>query len=310
MPWVRNPDAGGVKINDAVQYRTKKRILTHAEQFFRDKYNRLEIRFRGQFCYVDAIIEPTVPQDWPPPDWRESREAYIARLRNTPTHLFRLRYFGDENGWAFAFYAYSSEGYELSVLPTGDFFGTPEEAFDAAAACYLTSVLDERKVTAFANAATVPMNRLSTASTERLRLPSKSTFPYQAPGARTVPRKKLEAEPAPEAEQPKATKAQAIRDALAADPKGMPKDIAEKLSAEGWNVRAQEVSQAKFLLKAKTKKGGRKAVTKPADAAPAAAVPADLVSVAALQKAKKLIQELGGVAEAKQALAALSQLLD
>jgi hypothetical protein len=107
-----------------------------------------------------------------------------------------------------------------------------------------------------------------------------------------------------ETEQPKETKAQAIRDALAADPKGMPKDIAEKLSAGGWNVSAKEVSQAKFLLKAKTK-GKKKAAAKPAEA-----VPADMVSVAALQKAKKLIQELGGVKEAKQALAALSQLLD
>jgi hypothetical protein len=115
--------------------------------------------------------------------------------------------------------------------------------------------------------------------------------------------------PETEADQPKTTKAQAIRDALAADPKGMPKDLAEKLSAEGWNVSAKEVSQAKFLLKAK-KKGKRKAAAKPAEAAPAAAVPADLVSVAALQKAKKLIQELGGVKEAKQALAALAQLLD
>jgi len=35
-----------------------------------------------------------------------------------------------------------------------------------------------------------------------------------------------------------------------------------------------------------------------------------MVSVAASQKAKKLIQELGGVKEAKQALAALGQLLD
>ena len=36
MPWVRSPDAGGVKMNDAVQYRTKKRILKHAEQFGRN----------------------------------------------------------------------------------------------------------------------------------------------------------------------------------------------------------------------------------------------------------------------------------
>ena len=57
-------------------------------------------------------------------------------------------------------------------------------------------------------------------------------------------KKKPETEATPEAEQPKTTKAQAIRDALAADPKGMPKDIADKLTAEGLNVSANEVSQA------------------------------------------------------------------
>jgi hypothetical protein len=121
-------------------------------------------------------------------------------------------------------------------------------------------------------------------------------------------------EATPEPEQTK-TKAQAIRDALAVDPNAMPKDLAEKLSAEGLNVTAKDVSQAKFLIgKAKTKRG-KKAVSKAAKEAPAAAastaaVPADLVSVAALQKAKKLVQELGGVKEAKHALAPLGQLLD
>ena len=124
-------------------------------------------------------------------------------------------------------------------------------------------------------------------------------------------KKKPEIEATPETEQPKVTKAQAIRDALAADPKGMPKDIADKLTAAGVNVSANEVSQMKYQLKvAKKKKGQKKAAAKTAEAAPAAAVPADMVSVAALQKAKKLIQELGGVKEAKLALAALSQLLD
>lgn len=121
-------------------------------------------------------------------------------------------------------------------------------------------------------------------------------------------------EATPEPEQTK-TKAQAIRDALAVDPNAMPKDLAEKLSAEGWTVSSNEVSQMKYQLKAVKKKPGKKAVSKAAKDAPAvaastAAVPADMVSVAALQKAKKLVQELGGVKEAKQALAALGQLLD
>ena len=59
-------------------------------------FTRLDIRFRGQFCYVDAYREPELRPDWPPPDWRESREEYAERLRNTPTHLCRLRYFGPD----------------------------------------------------------------------------------------------------------------------------------------------------------------------------------------------------------------------
>lgn len=120
--------------------------------------------------------------------------------------------------------------------------------------------------------------------------------------------------PASEAEQP-ITKAQAMRDALAANPDAMPKDLAEQLTAQGLNVTAKEVSQAKYLLRAAGAKQGQKKpagkAPKAAKAAPAlAAASDDLVSVAALQKAKKLVQELGGVKEAKEALLALSQLLD
>lgn len=115
---------------------------------------------------------------------------------------------------------------------------------------------------------------------------------------------------APEAEQAKTTKARTIRDALAADPKGMPKAIADRLTATGFSVTANEVSQAKYLMKLSKKKGRKKAAAKVAKTAAATTVPADLVSVAALQKAKKLVQELGGVKQAKQVLVALSQLLD
>jgi hypothetical protein len=121
--------------------------------------------------------------------------------------------------------------------------------------------------------------------------------------------KKKEAE-ATAADKPK-SKAQCIRDALAAAPKAMPKDIADKLTAEGIPVTANEVSQAKYQIKLAKKKRRQKTASKAADAGPSAAAPAgDLVSVAALQKAKKLVQELGGVKEARKALLALAQLLD
>jgi hypothetical protein len=35
-------------------------------------------------------------------------------------------------------FAYSSETYELCMLPSGEFCGTPQDAFDAAAMCYLS----------------------------------------------------------------------------------------------------------------------------------------------------------------------------
>lgn len=135
--WVFDPDSGGVKIPEVVKRRTEKRIRRYAEKHFAGRYTRLDIRFRGQFCYIDVYTEPHVAEGWPPPDWPETREEMIERLRNTPTHLCRLRYFGDEDRWGFAFYTYSREKYELSVFPSGDFFGTPEEAFHVSASAYL-----------------------------------------------------------------------------------------------------------------------------------------------------------------------------
>jgi hypothetical protein len=136
--WVFAPDSGGKRISEPVKLRTEQRIRRYAEEHFIGRYSRLDIRFRGQFCYIDAYTEPEPPGlDWPPPDWPESREEMIERLRNTPTHLCRLRYFGDEERWGFAFYTYSGERYELSVFPSGEFLGPPEEAFRVSAEAYL-----------------------------------------------------------------------------------------------------------------------------------------------------------------------------
>jgi hypothetical protein len=136
--WVWNPNSGGVRIPELVQRRTETRLRGYAEKHFAGKYTRLEIRFRAQFCYVDAYTEPGEPgPNWPPAGWPETREEYVERLRNTPTHLFRLRYRGDEERWGFAFFAYSSEKYEPSVFPSGEFFGPPEDAFEVSASLYL-----------------------------------------------------------------------------------------------------------------------------------------------------------------------------
>jgi hypothetical protein len=136
--WVFDPDHGGRKIPEGVAKDVKKRIERVAEQRFNGHYLRLDIRFRNQFCYIDAyrdVDEDEVnrlPQNWP-----ETREQYAERMRNTPVHLCRLRFFDDER-WGFAFYTYSHEKYELSVYPNGEFLGQPEDAFLCAANMYLS----------------------------------------------------------------------------------------------------------------------------------------------------------------------------
>jgi len=130
--WLFDSGSGGVKIPERKRQEVKQRIERFAAENYAGKYNSLDIRFRGQFCYVDAYVEPDVAEGWPPDHWSESREEMIERLRNTPVHLCRLRYFGDDD-WGFAFYTYSNEKYELSVFPDGNFIGKPEDAFTAAA---------------------------------------------------------------------------------------------------------------------------------------------------------------------------------
>lgn len=85
--WVFNPDVGGIKIPDSVKHDVEKRIKSVAEKHFKGKYTRLDIRFKGQFCYIDAYQEPDISDSWPPKNWPETREEYIERLRNTPPLL-------------------------------------------------------------------------------------------------------------------------------------------------------------------------------------------------------------------------------
>ena len=136
--WFFDPGSGGKKIPEAVKARTEARLRRYAEERLAGRFSRLDIRFRNQFCYIDAYQEPELPgPGWPPPDWPESREEYLERMRNTPVHLCRLRYFGDEEGWGFAFYTYSNDRYETSVFSNGEFFGSPEEALSLSAQVYL-----------------------------------------------------------------------------------------------------------------------------------------------------------------------------
>lgn len=128
--WSYDPHSGGINIPISVRERTRKRILDYATKNYSGKFIRIDVRFRNQLCYIDAYQEANVSSDFDPIVFGESREEYMERVRNIPTHLGRIRYFGDEERWTLAFYTYSNEKYEPSVFNNGSFHGTPEEAFE------------------------------------------------------------------------------------------------------------------------------------------------------------------------------------
>jgi hypothetical protein len=132
--WVHDPDSGDRSIPPAVRQETERRIRAHAQKHYAGRYSRLDIRFRGSLCYIDAFVEPTEPSRYELRVLRETREQYFKRLREVPIHLCRLRYFGNENAWSLSFFTYSNERYEPCVFHNGSFRGTPEEAFDVGAA--------------------------------------------------------------------------------------------------------------------------------------------------------------------------------
>lgn len=111
MPWHFNPHTGGTKIPAALQERTRARILAHAAATCAGRYDRIDVRFKGALCYIDAYRDSS-------PD---------------PLHLVRLRYFSGQDRWSMAFYTYSHEKYEPCFFPDGDVHGSPEHAFDVGA---------------------------------------------------------------------------------------------------------------------------------------------------------------------------------
>ena len=129
--WVYDPHSGGETIPVFKQDTIRKRILNHAEKHYSGKFTRIDVRFREKFCYIDAFTEPFVPEDYDQELFGKTREERIEHLRNLPTHLCRLRYFGDDDKWSMAFYAYSHEKYKPCIFNNGSFEGTPEEAFDS-----------------------------------------------------------------------------------------------------------------------------------------------------------------------------------
>jgi hypothetical protein len=77
---------------------------------------RLHVRHRGAFAHVEA-----------------------ERADGERVKLMRLRYGGTASRWGFALYYAGSDRYEDSLLPTGGFAGTPEDALDCACQLHLAA---------------------------------------------------------------------------------------------------------------------------------------------------------------------------
>lgn len=91
------------------------RLNTHAREHW-PTLTRVQVRFRAGFAYIDGGLAD-----------------------GTTIKLCRLRYGGSAHHWGFAIYRASHDDYEDSILPTGAFTGTAEDALDCAANLYLNA---------------------------------------------------------------------------------------------------------------------------------------------------------------------------
>jgi hypothetical protein len=105
MPWVYDPHSGGV----IIPAKNKALITAEVQAFERSrpwypKY-QLKLRFRAQFCYIDALKEG------------DSR----------PDPVCRLRYFS-MTSWSLGFFTWSNDRYEPCAFPSGKLTGVLEDA--------------------------------------------------------------------------------------------------------------------------------------------------------------------------------------
>ena len=107
MPWYYNPQSGGIKIPPTLYDKIRKQA--HAYETTRPWHpgSSLRLRFKSQFCYLDAV--------------REGED---------PFPLGRLRYFSDDR-WSLAYYTYSHERYEPCILDNGEWCGSLEQTIAA-----------------------------------------------------------------------------------------------------------------------------------------------------------------------------------
>jgi hypothetical protein len=102
-------DSMPATIDQATRTAVTARITAHVQRGW-PRLGALLVRFRGQFCYVDAVL----------PGHRQ------------PAPILRLRYQGSADRWDIGIYLASDERYTESELPAsfGPKAGTPEQGID------------------------------------------------------------------------------------------------------------------------------------------------------------------------------------
>ena len=85
--WVFDPHSGGKPIPAATQDVVRQRILDYAQKHYAGKFARIDVRFRGAICYIDAYKEPPPDSEQLAKICRVPPAEYVEGFRNTPTHL-------------------------------------------------------------------------------------------------------------------------------------------------------------------------------------------------------------------------------
>ena len=132
--WVYVPGSGGIPVPKHKQDGIRKRIIDYIDAKYgtTGSYERIDVRFRGKHCYIDAYTPPPERTAADLKRTGETREEFETRWRSHPLHLCRLLHYGTEE-WGCAFYTYSNERYEICAMSSGKFKGPLEEGIDIGA---------------------------------------------------------------------------------------------------------------------------------------------------------------------------------
>lgn len=131
--WVFTPGSGGKPVPKHQQEEVRQRIIARiAATCPPESYERIDVRFRGKFCYIDAYTPPPKKTAKELKINGETREDFEARWRSHPMYLCRLLHYSMDK-WGCAFFTYSNEKYEICAMANGKFDGPLEEGVDIGA---------------------------------------------------------------------------------------------------------------------------------------------------------------------------------